>query len=180
MVMETTPQAGWSFESLGQADRTTLETVLRTGAAPDLEQLEGYSYCGWNHEWISKLSGQKFKKGFRARDGQRFGYNELVHQDGKGPAGAWEVKMRDGRPRQVGYFAVSLLQNQGRAHFDYNVSINTWLNLPFRVIRDYVVLPNPGDHDLLLGKAYLKLGPSIFYSYFLLGHREKIAFEPWG
>jgi hypothetical protein len=47
------------------------------------------------------------------------------------------------------------------------------------VIRDFVVLPNPGDHGLLLGKAYLKLGLSVFYSYFLLGHRQKIAFEPW-
>lgn len=155
--------------------------MLLTGTQPDLEQLEGYGYCGWNHEWISKLSGQKFKKGFRQRDGQHFGFNELVDQDGEGPHGAWNVKMKDGRPRQVGYFAVTVAEDRRQAHFDYNVSLNTWMNLPFRVIRDYVVMPNPDDYELLLGKAYLKFGFMVFYSYFLLGHREKLAFEPpWG
>jgi hypothetical protein len=37
------------------------------------------------------------------------------------------------------------------------------------------VLPNPGDPELILGKAYLQFGfpsLSVFYSYFVLGHRE--------
>jgi hypothetical protein len=74
-----------------------------------------------------------------------------------------------------------MVDDSRQAHFDYNVSLNTWLNLPFRVIRDYVVMPNPDDCELLLGKAYLKFGFRVFYSYFLLGHRQKLEFEPpWG
>ena len=67
--------------------------------------------------------------------------------------------------------------------FDYNVDLNNDLrNLPLRIIRDIVVLPNPGDHELMLGKAYLQLGfrwINLFYSYFVLGQRERIEQGPW-
>ncbi len=187
---ETTRQ--WTFDSLAQADRAELEQVLLTGTAPDLEQLEGWIYCGWNHEWVGRLSGEKFKKGFRKKDGRPFGYNEIVRQDRQGHRGEWKVKMKGGRPRQVGYFSVSLVADEPPqrldrpyrhlGHFNYDVGMNTWLNLPFRVIRDFVVLPNPGDHSLMLCKAYFQLGfpwLNVFYCYFLLGHRQKIEFEPW-
>jgi hypothetical protein len=182
----------WTFETLAQADRPTLEQVLRTGTAPDLEQLNGYIYCGWNHEWVSVISGRKFKKGFRKKDGRNFGYNEIVLQDNQGYGGEWEVKMRDGRPIQLGYFRVSPVADEPRqrlyepyqhlASFNYAVPDNTGKNLIFRMIRDVVVLPNPGDHSLMLCKAYFQIGFSwlnIFYCYFLLGHREEIEFEPW-
>ena len=67
-------------------------------------------------------------------------------------------------------------------HFNYDVDINTGRNLPFRVIRDFVVLPNRDDHELMLCKAYLQLGlqsVNVFYCYFLLGHRLPIEHEPW-
>lgn len=182
----------WTFETLAAADRPTLEGVLREGPAPDLEQIEGYIYCGWNHEWVAVISGRKFKKGFRKRDGGHFGYNEMVHQDGQGYRGDWEVKTRDGRPIQLGYFRVAQVADepplrlyepyQHLASFNYAVPQNTGRNLIFRMIRDVVVLPNPGDHSLMLCKAYFQLGFSwlhVFYCYFLLGHREPIEHEPW-
>lgn len=182
----------WTFETLAEADRRTLEKVLLTGTAPDLEQLNGYIYCGWNHEWVGRLSGEKFKKGFRKKDGRNLGYNEIVRQDRQGFRGDWDVKMRDGRPIQVGYFRVSLVKDEPPqrlyrpythlGHFNYDVERNRWLNFPFRVIRDFVVLPNPGDHSLMLCKAYFQLGFSwlnLFYCYFLLGHRQEIEHEPW-
>jgi len=182
----------WTFETLAQADRSTLERVLRTGPAPDLEQLNGYIYCGWNHEWVSVISGRKFKKGFRKKDGRNFGYNEIVHQDNQGYGGNWRVKERNGRPIQLGYFRVSPVAEeaplrlyrpyQHLASFNYAVSDNTGKNLIFRMIRDVVVLPNPGDHSLMLCKAYFQVAfpwLSVFYCYFLLGHREAIEFEPW-
>ena len=191
--MTTTPQATrWTFDTLAEADRPTLENVLRTGTAPDPEQLNGYIYCGWNHEWVGRLSGEKFKKGFAKRDGANFGYNEIVRQDRQGHRGEWNVKLRNGRPIQVGYFRVSLVEEEPPerlnrpyrhlGHFNYNVGMNTGLNLPFRVIRDFVVLPNPDDHGLMLCKAYFQLGfrwLNLFYCYFLLGHRQEIEFQPW-
>jgi hypothetical protein len=164
--------AAWTFETLAASDRTTLEEVLRSGQAPDYEQLEGYAYRGWNHERIAKLSGEKFRKVFRRIDGRPFGYNEVVRQDHRGYRGEWELKLEDGRPIRIGYYSVSRVNNA--ALLDYNVDLNTGRNLPLRVIRDFVVLPDAGDHGLALGKAYLKLGLRIFYSYFVLGHREPI------
>lgn len=78
----------WTFETLAVADRAKLEDVLLTGTAPDPEQLHGWSYCGWNHELLGKLTGEKFKKGFRKEGERDFGYNELVHRDDQGYRGS--------------------------------------------------------------------------------------------
>jgi hypothetical protein len=190
--MPTTTRTTWTFDTLARADRPTLERVLLDGPAPDPEQLEGFIYCGWNHEWVGRLSGEKFKKGFRKRQGKHFGYNELVRQDNQGHQGEWEVKLKDGRPVQLGYFRVSNVADEPPqplyepythlGHFNYDVEMNTGRNLPFRVIRDFVVLPNRDDHELMLCKAYLQLGlqsVNVFYCYFLLGHRQPLEHEPW-
>ena len=182
----------WTFETLAQADRKALEHVLLTGAAPDFAKTEGHIYCGWNHEWLSVLPGRKFKKGFRKKDGQYFGYNHMVQQDDDGYEGEWGLKLTDGRPKFRGFFRVGLIKDEPpqRLHeryrhtglFNYSVGINTGLNVPFRVLRDFVVLPNPGDHELMLGKAYFQVAfpwLKLFCCYFLLGHRQTIAFEPW-
>ncbi len=99
----------WTYESLAQASSQELENILRTGTAPDLEQLNGYIYCGWNHEWIGNLSGKKFKKGFMKKDGANFGYNETVIQDRDGFGGEWKQNIpAGGKPFQLGYFRTSL------------------------------------------------------------------------
>jgi hypothetical protein len=180
----------WTFETLAEADRGKLEEVVRSGDPPDYDQLEGYVYCGWNHEWVGRLSGEKFRKGFRRKDERPLGYNEICRQDDNGFNGEWDVKLKNGRPIQVGYFRVGRIEDEPRqklyapygsaGHFNYNVDLNTWRNLPFRVIRDMVVLPNPGDHDLMLAKAYFQVSfLHLFYCYFLLGHRRPIEHEPW-
>jgi hypothetical protein len=181
----------WTYETLAEANTTELENVMLTGTAPDPEQLNGWIYCGWNHEWVGRLSGEKFKKGFYKLDGKNLGYNEICYQDNDSYRGEWKVRLKNGRPIQLGYFRVSYIKDepperlnepyQHLGHFNYNVSLNTWHNLPFRIIRDFVVLPNPDDHTLMLCKAYLQVLPflNIFYCYFLLGHRQKIEFLPW-
>jgi hypothetical protein len=182
----------WTFETLATADRKTLEEVLLSGPPPDFDQMEGFTYNGWNQQPIARITGEKFKKGFRRRDGRPFGYNEVVRQDGQRYRGEWEVKMRKGRPVQIGYFRVGLVRDepprkayrpyQHAGHYNYNVGLNTWRNVPLRVIRDIVVLPNPGDHSVVLGKAHLQFGfPSltVFFTYFVLGNRRPIEHEPW-
>ena len=187
------PSQLWTYESLAQASSDDLETILRTGTAPDLEQLNGYIYCGWNHEWIGNLSGKKFKKGFLKKDGSNFGYNEIVIQDSEGVPGDWKQRLgSDGKPSQLGYFRTAYVRNeppmniarlyQQLGFFDYDIPhIHKWYLSFFRVIRDFVVLPNPGDNSLLLCKAYLRIFPflNIFYCYFQLGRREPIKYLPW-
>ena len=99
--------------------------------------------------------------------------------------------MQNGQPQQLGYFRCAMTRDEPpeqlyapylhTAHFNYDLAdLNTGFNVVFRPVRDFVVLPNPGDHTLMLCKAYFHLGPStdVFYCYFLLGHREKITFFP--
>ena len=88
------------------------------------------------------------------RDGKPFGYNELVRQDNQGHGGEWQVRMKDGRPRQLGYFRVGLTADEPESslnrpyrhtgHLNYHVPVNTRLNIPFRVIRDFAVLAERG------------------------------------
>jgi len=62
------------------------------------------------------------------------------------------------------------------AYFNYNIDLNPRWNVTMRSIRDYVGLPNAGDHSLLLGKAYLQVAPwlAVFASYFILGHPKAL------
>ncbi len=183
----------WTYETLALASKAELENILRTGTAPNIEELNGYIYCGWNHEWIGNLSGKKFKKGFMKKAGGDFGFNEIVVQDGKGVPGEWKTNLNNkDKPTQLGYFRTAYVRNEPPmniakpypqlAFFNYNIPhMHKWYHIFFKVIRDFVVLPNEGDHSLLLCKAYLRVFPflNIFYCYFQLGRREKIKYLPW-
>ena len=181
----------WTYETLARCTKAELENILLTGTPPDVEKLNGYIYCGWNHEWIGRLSGIKFMKGFYKKDGKNYGFNETVVQDHQGFLGQWEVSLHKVRPNQLGYFRVSYVKDEPPhklyqpymhlAHFNYKIPFHKWYLSFFSVIRDFVVLPNEGDHSLMLCKAYLYFTNdfSLFYCYFLLGHPQKIQYLPW-
>jgi hypothetical protein len=182
----------WTYETLAQADKATLENILRTGKPPDVEKLNGNIYCGWNHELFGRLlSGTKFKKGFWKKDGENCGYNETVIQDNQKYLGQWEVGLHKVRPNQLGYFRVAYVKDTPESKlnapyrhlvtFSYDVAWHKWYLVFFSLIRDFVVLPNEGDHSLMLCKAYLRFSESIniFYCYFLLGHEQEIRYLPW-
>ncbi len=181
----------WTYESIAKSSKAELEIILRTCKAPDLEQLNGYIYCGWNHEWRAYLSGEKFKKGFMKRNGGNFGFNETVIQDKDGYGGEWKQHInKNGKPSQLGYFRTQYVKDvppiniakpyPNTAFFSYN-GLNPWYTSFFTWVKDFVVLPNEGDHSLLLCKAYMRIFPflNIFYSYFPLGYPEKIKYLPW-
>ena len=175
----------WTFETLARASKSTLETIMQEGYAPDIDQLNGYSYCGWNHEPIGKITGEKFRKGFFKKDGTVFGFNQNVLQDHQKYEGNWETIQYKNRPNEFGYFRVSYLkeddQNNFNAYrhlavFNYSIPQHKWYLGFFRLIRDIMVLPNKDDHSLILGKAYLQIGRNlnIFCCYFILGYPEKL------
>lgn len=186
----------WTYETLGRADNATLEEIMRTAQPPDLDQLDGKIYAGWLHGWRGKVSGifygRKFKKAFLRRYDVLHGYNERGHDDGEGPGGEWRVRMRDGRPIQLGYYRCAYVEDEPYQKLFRNYEHAAYLNynLPHmnkgfsntlsRVIRDFMVLPNEGDHSLMLVKAYFQFFPwlTIWHSYFLLGHPEDITFPP--
>ena len=119
------------------------------------------------------------------------GYNETVIQDHQKYLGQWEVGLHKVRPNQIGYFRVGYVKDEPPTKlnapyrhlvtFSYDVPYHKWYLIFFSLIRDFVVLPNPGDHNLLLCKAYLHFSNSfnVFYCYFLLGHKQPIRYLPW-
>jgi len=176
----------WTFETLAQADRKTLEDVLLAAHAPDLAQLNGCVYDGYNHDWFGQLLNEKFRKAFYQQDYALYGFNQVVRQDGQHYRGAWQTKMKEGKPALRGFYRVTFVKDEPAqkyaapyrhlAFFNYDIDLNPRWNVPMRSIRDFVGLPNEGDHTLLLGKAYVRLLPGLFVfaSYFVLGHPQAV------
>jgi hypothetical protein len=133
---------------------------MRQGQRPDPEALVGAEYQGANTaRWTSWLRMQQFIKGFDRRpDGRVFGYNRRVEQDGlhggwSAPSdrfGFFEVRNVDASSRDRRYPHALLL--------DYGAGDNPRLD-PSRAIRDYLVRAKPDSDELLLGRAFLSLGP---------------------
>jgi hypothetical protein len=145
--------SAWTWDRLATADRAALDELMRGGATPDIRQLLGHTYRGLNTGLLPRVTGEKFKKVFYEEEGRPFGHNLLLRQDRQRPGGDWELKTKDGEPVRIGWFS---LRPEGRmVRFDYNVKQNSGLNLFLRGIQDFVVLPNPGDHTLMLGRAHL-------------------------
>ncbi len=142
-----------TWDELIAADRTVLEELMRTGATPDPEKLMGHTYRGLNRGLVTRITGRRFRKVFHEQEGQPFGHN---------------IVERRGKPVEIGWFS---LRPEGRTvRFDYNVRQNRGTGFPLRAIQDFVVLPNPGDHDLVLGRAHY-LGLRV--AYFVL-QRETV------
>jgi hypothetical protein len=179
----TTPV--WTYETLAQAGRATFEQILRSNPAPDPAQLAGYVYKGWNDGIVTYLTGRKFKKCFFQEGSEYNGCNLVIAYDFKEFRGDWNEVKLFGSTLRAGYYHVTDVPTSPIAEYvpyrplkllNYNVGRNTWLNVPLRLIRDVVALPNPGSHDLVLGKAYLNILPQslLFVSYFVLGMREPL------
>ena len=128
----------WTWDTLTRADGGTFKEVMRSGGTPDPGRIIGGTFRGLNRGLLPKLTGERLKKVFHTRDGEPFGHN---------------VVDRGGQPVELGWFRV--LPTGRTMLFDYNVAGNRGLHLALRGLRDDVVLPNPGDHDLLLGRARL-------------------------
>ena len=144
----------WTWDTLTRASGSTLRELVRTGDTPDTERILGHTFAGLNRGLLPKLTGERFQKVFHTEDGEPFGHN-LVD--------------RAGHTKELGWFRI--LERGRTIRFDYNVPRNTGLYLPLRGLKDDVVLPNPGDHDLLLGRARLF---GIHVAYFVL-RREHSA-----
>lgn len=180
----------WSFEMLAQANRATLEQVLVASKAPDLYELDSHVYNGYNCQPARyiRLPAIKFRKAFLQKNGSHFGLNQWVEQDNNDFTGEWRVQMQGDKPVERGFFRVAPVTLSDRRFdpyrhligLDYNVGLNPKWNLIIRAIYDFVGLPNEGDYSVLLGKAYLRILPSlsVFACYFVLGHREPYHSSP--
>jgi len=159
-----------------------LDTVFLRGEKPDVGTLIGWEFRGLNTPaWASIVGIKKFMKGFFLRDGEVFGYNTPVRQNGiRKP---WLAKPSDERPKRFGFYRVVDVDPTSRDNtclhsvlLDYGRGGNKPWD-PTRQIRDYLVRVDPGNDDLFLGKAYVALGPlRVCTNFFILErHRRGLS-----
>lgn len=148
------------FRALFGSPPAALDACMRRGEPPDAASLAGVEFRGANTAgWAARLRMRQFVKGFESRPGGGLsGYNRRVEQDGLD--GRWaspgerfaffEVRTVDPSARDNHYLQALLL--------DYGAGAGRRLD-PARVIRDYVVRAGSGSDELLLGRAFVALGP---------------------
>ncbi len=156
---------------------------MRRGERPEPDRLAGWEFRGMNTPAFARLLGiQKFVKGFYKNDaGQLYGYNMPVVQDGL--ERPWTFT-RPGDPKRFGFFRVDVVDAAVRDNayleallLDYGRGGGSELD-PTTRLRDYLVRVEPGSDDLLLGKAYVALGPArVPVSYFVLEKLQATDFR---
>lgn len=154
-----------------QASRSVHHQLLAQGVAPAFESLVGWEFAGLNTGIVPGLLGiRKFKKGFYegpalASGPEPFvqGYNIPVRQSGLDAPHV--AKPSDDRPKRFGFYRVHHVVPGARDSkypnallLDYGLANAGFLSLP-RFLRDYLVQIYPDDDSLLLGVAYVALGP---------------------
>jgi hypothetical protein len=162
--------ASVEYRRIGALPRRELEALIVRGQTPDPTALAGWEYRGMNTPRWAGLAGiRKFIKGFyRAEDGVR-GYNLPVVQD------RLDAPWRPKRARPFGFYRVVTVDPTARDNhylhallLDYGRGGNPRLD-PSRTLRDYLVRVRPGSDELLLGKAFVAVGPArLAVSYFVL------------
>ena len=173
--------ASEEFVRLATAGRRARKDAFEGGQAPSISNLTGHEFRGCNTAWIASLLGfRKFVKAFFDAEGRPYGCNTPVEQNGLD--GDWIARPSEARPKRFGFFSVEPAAGSGRhqnaALLDYSQGRNS-LFQPARLLRDYIVRGSADSDDLLLGKAYVALGPlRVPVSYFVLERRRALPDEP--
>lgn len=170
------------YRQLCLSPAASLEAAFAQGAAPDLDALCGYEFYGYNTAAIAGVLGiRKFKKAFYRREGSRTavgGYNCKVRPtplDGVwvngGPGGAYQgyYDVRDGAD------GAGVAKHPNALYLDYGAEpANSLFDGSF--LRDFLVQPDANNPDVLLGKAYARLGPvTIPVSFFVLQRAHRMT-----
>jgi hypothetical protein len=167
------------FQELAQSSSAALEQALRVGVLPEETSLAGWEWNGQNTGRIPRLLGiQKFIKGFFCETEGLEGYNVVAQQNG--PENPWVEKPAAPTKRRFGFYRVrpALEEPRDRRYpnalmLNYGASPRNPRASVTRVLRDYLVQPDPDNPEVLLGKAYLALGPLRLPSnYFVLARRS--------
>lgn len=174
------------YKTLTHAPKGDLENIFRNASAPPPGTLAGWEFRGYNVPWFTKLLGiQKFIKGFfSAAPGSVEGYNIPVRQNGfENP---WEHLPGPDAPKRFGFYAVAPVDKDARDNYypasillNYGASSRNAFYRVEKVLRDYVVQPDPRNPDILLGKAYLALARArVPSNFFVLERLRRTEWKP--
>jgi hypothetical protein len=170
---------GSRYDRLARGSRAELKQAFDQGAAPEVDDLVGWEFRGWNTSWVTGLLGiHKFVKVFFESGGQAYGCNTPTAQNGLD--GEWSARPSEEEPKRYAFYAVA--ETDGRHPnallLDYGKGRNSFFQ-PARLLRDYLVRVSPDSGDLLLGKAYVALGPlRLPLTYFVVERRRPLPDEP--
>lgn len=138
---------------------------MASAPGPETSSLAGWEWRGWNVTPLASLLGiRKFVKGFFRLGSAAEGYNIPVRQNRLGEA--WIHKPSPDAPLRFGFFDVcAVVPGERDSRYpravllDYGSNLRNARHRVERLLRDYLVRPDPVRDDLLLGKAYLAFGP---------------------
>lgn len=179
------PPVSEAYRRLARSTDAELEESLRASKGPDPAALAGWEFRGWNvPAWAGLLGIRKFVKGFFAGEDGVGGYNIPVDQNGL--EGEWLHRPSAETPRRFGFYRVGRVDKAAKDNFypeavllDYGASTLNPAWRPERVLRDYVVQPDPAAPNVLLGKAYVALGPArVSPNFFVLERLRPTAWKP--
>jgi hypothetical protein len=172
------------LEIVRSAGNGVRETMMMNGTPPSFESLAGWEFAGANALVLTRLIGiRKFVKGFYEGPDRASGpsphiqgYNITVRQNADDAPHVLTPSAE--RPKRHGYYRVHrVVEGAKDARYpsslllDYSLGGNGVFGPP---LRDYIVQVYPDDPDLLLGKAYVALGPvRVPVSFFVLKRLQK-------
>jgi hypothetical protein len=155
------------YLELAALTKRELDQVFASGSPPEEAAITGFEFLGFNHPKATSMLGiRKFIKAFfHDESGRPWGCNTPVAQNGLDAE--WVHRPSADSPKRYAFFEVlpsgadGLLLDYGRGgNPPYDVS---------NILRDYLVRPDAGNDDLLLGKAYFVVaGRRLAHSYFII------------
>ncbi len=173
------------YEGLALSSNQSLEAIFRAAVSPDPKVLVGFEWRGSNISAFTQVLGiRKFIKGFFLQDQCIEGYNIPVAQNGLNEQ--WIARPNSAHPRRYAFYTVTRVDSSSKDNYypralllNYGASRR---NPPFgleRLLRDYLVQVDALNPDLLLGKAYLALGPwRLFSNFFVIERLGPTGWRP--
>ncbi len=179
-----------------------LEGVLAQGTAPAFSSIVGFEFRGWNvfgdvvAKGVGSVMGiQRFAKGFFVRgdvgdvDTAPFveGYNVKIQRGGSDDP--WTAIPNDEQPTRHGFFRVfgpgageARRERHPHALFlDYALGVPKPGLFDGGGLNDFVVQVDGDNADLLLGKAYMRVGPiESVAGFFVIERLRRVSFTPPG
>ncbi len=174
----------YTFEELAKLNTKQMDALMLIGGTPTMEDVLGYEYRGYNMNAGTVILGtRKFKKGFfgDVAKNHAWGYNVLVKQNNMSEP--WLAKPDEQNPGRKYFFKLLPAGSGCDARYDHSLFVDYassgeyFILHPTRYTVDYLVYPDPENHDLMLGKSDAVIGPiRLPLGYFILERHNKSTY----
>jgi hypothetical protein len=173
-----------TFEELARSSKRTLDRVFAPGVGPAVDSLVGFEWRGFNVPWYTKITGQKFIKGFFRSDAGIEGYNIMVARNGL--TDPWIERPSPESPKRFRFYVVSPVDPAARDNrypralfLNYRASLRNRRFAPERILRSFLVQPYESNPDILIGKAYYAIGNLRWYAaFYILERLRRVDWRP--